>query len=154
MGTRSATRRSTPRVWPTGHGLRVGDLLPRAEKKIPERFGGGRVTSTFALELRWLGGRLGSMCHKRTRRERSRRFQTELWATEPHLKKLIRMWPAREAAATHLKRCLAQLGRMVSGDDSRVRIGSADAIGQSLIPSEQPRCFAHASESPRFGEAL
>src|SRR5215204_568502 len=74
MGTRSATRRSTRRVWRTGHGLRVGDLLPRAEKKIPERFGGGRVTSTFALDLRWLGGRLGTVCHKRKRRERSRRF--------------------------------------------------------------------------------
>ena len=81
-------------------------------------------------------------------------FQTELWATEPHLKKLIRMWPAREAASTHLKRCLAQLGRMVSGDGSQVRVGSAEAIGQSLIPSEQPRCFAYASESSRFGEAL
>ena len=81
-------------------------------------------------------------------------FQTELWATEPHLKKLIRMWPAREAASTHLKRCLAQLGRMVSGDGSQVRVGSAEAIGQSLVPSEQPRCFAYASESSRFRETL
>jgi hypothetical protein len=81
-------------------------------------------------------------------------FQTELWATEPHLKKLMRMWPAREAASTHLKRCLAQLGRMVSGDGSQVRVGSAEAIGQSLIPSEQPRCFAYASESSRFRRPL
>jgi hypothetical protein len=73
-------------------------------------------------------------------------FQTELWATEPHLKKLMRRWPAREAASTHLKRCLAQLGRMVSGDGSQVRVGSAEAVGQSLNPSEQPRCFAYASD--------
>jgi hypothetical protein len=59
-------------------------------------------------------------------------FQTELWATEPHLKKLMRMWPAREAASTHLKRCLAQLGRMVSGDSSQVWVGSAEGLGQSL----------------------
>ena len=52
-------------------------------------------------------------------------FQAELWATEPHLKKLMRMWPAREAATTHLKRCLAQLGRMVSEDGSQVRVGPA-----------------------------
>jgi hypothetical protein len=64
-------------------------------------------------------------------------FQTELWATEPSLKKLIRMRPAREAASTHLKRCLAHLGRMVSEDASRVRVGSAEAIGQSLVPSKQ-----------------
>ena len=76
-------------------------------------------------------------------------FQTELWATEPHLKKLMRMWPAREAASAHLKRCLAQLGRMISGDGSQVRVGSAEAIGQSLILSEQSRCFAYASESSR-----
>jgi hypothetical protein len=81
-------------------------------------------------------------------------FQTELWATEPHLKKLMRMCPAREAASTHLKRCLAQLGRMVSGDGRQVRVGSAEAIGQSLILSEQYRYFAYASESSRFREKL
>jgi hypothetical protein len=79
-------------------------------------------------------------------------FQTELWATEPHLKKLMRMWPAREAASTHLKRCLTQLGRMVSGDGSQVRVGPAAGIGQSLIPSEEPRCLA--SEPSRFRETL
>jgi hypothetical protein len=76
-------------------------------------------------------------------------FQTELWATEPHLKKLIQMRPAREVASTHLKRCLAQLGRMVSGDGSQVRVGSAEAIGQNLILTEQPLYFACASESSR-----
>src|SRR5215211_6264027 len=65
MGTRSAPRRGARRVWRAGHGLRVGDLLPRAEKKIPERFGGGRVTSTSALGLRRLGEWLGgSVCHR------------------------------------------------------------------------------------------
>src|SRR5215210_9525527 len=73
MGARSAARRSARRVWRSGHGLRVGNLLPRAEKRIPERFGGGRATRTFALDLRWLGGRLGSMCHKTTGQKRSRR---------------------------------------------------------------------------------
>jgi len=81
-------------------------------------------------------------------------FQTELWATEPHLKKLMRMWPAREAASTHLKRCLAQLGRMVSGDGNQVRVGPAVRIDQSLIRSEQDRSFACASESSRIRETL
>jgi hypothetical protein len=55
-------------------------------------------------------------------------FQTEVWATEPHLKKLMQMRPAREATTTHLKRCLAQLGRMVSRDGSQVRVGPAEGI--------------------------
>ena len=75
-------------------------------------------------------------------------FQTELWATEPHLRKLMRMWPAREAASTHLKRCLAQLGRMVSGESSRVRVGPADGIVQSIIPYEQPSIRLGASPVP------
>ncbi len=81
-------------------------------------------------------------------------FQTELQVTEPYLKKLMRMWLVREAASTHLKRCLAQLGRMISGDGSRVRVGPAEGIGQSLIPSEQPRSFSYASKSSRFRETL
>jgi hypothetical protein len=81
-------------------------------------------------------------------------FQTELWATEPHLKKLMRMWLAREAASTHLKRCLAQLGRIVSGNGSQVQVGPVEGIGQSLIPSVQSQCFAYTSESSRFRESL
>ena len=77
-------------------------------------------------------------------------FQTELWATEPHLRKFMRMWPAREAASTHLKRCLAQLGRMVSGDGSQVRVGSAEAIGQAPFPLSS--LDAYASESSGFRE--
>jgi hypothetical protein len=116
------------RVWRTGHGLRVGDLLPRAEDKIAERFGGGRATSTFALDLRWLGGRLGPVCHKRTRRGALAAFQMELWATEPCLEKLMRMRPTRQAASTDIGRCLAQLGRMVSRDGSQVRVGPTEGI--------------------------
>jgi hypothetical protein len=77
-------------------------------------------------------------------------FQTELWATEPLLKKLMRMSPAHEAASTHLRRCLAQLGRIVSGDGSQVRVGPVEGIGKSLIRSEQPQCFAYASNLRGF----
>ena len=59
-------------------------------------------------------------------------FQTELWAAEPHLKKLMQMLLVPERASTHLKRCLAQLGHMVSGDGTWVRVGPAKGIGQSL----------------------
>src|SRR5918997_510678 len=55
-------------------------------------------------------------------------FQTELWATEPCLKKLMRMRYARQTASTYLKRCLAQLGRMVSRDGSHVRVGPTEGI--------------------------
>src|SRR5215216_2696386 len=55
-------------------------------------------------------------------------FQTELWATDPCLKKLMRMRCARQAASTHLKRCHAQLGRMVSRDGSHVRVGPTEGI--------------------------
>src|SRR5215210_8545717 len=73
MGTWSVACRGARKVRRARHGLRVGDLLPRAEKKISERFGGGRVTGAFALDLRRFGGRLGSLCHKSSGRERSRR---------------------------------------------------------------------------------
>ena len=59
-------------------------------------------------------------------------FQTELWATEPHLKQLMRTRSVQEAASTHLKRCLIHLGRMVSEDASHVRVGPAEGIYQSL----------------------
>jgi hypothetical protein len=81
-------------------------------------------------------------------------FQAELWATEPYLKKFMRMPPVRKAASTHLKRCLAQLGHMVSEDGSRVKVGSAEGIGRSLIPFEQPRSLIYASESSGSRKAL
>ena len=55
-------------------------------------------------------------------------FHTKLWAAEPHLKKLIRMSPVQKAASTHLKQCLAQLGYIISGEGSRVRVGPAEGI--------------------------
>lgn len=66
-------------------------------------------------------------------------FQTELWATEPHLKKLMGMRPAREAASTHLKRCLSQLGRMVSEDASQVRVGPAEGIAAAALVDNRAR---------------
>jgi hypothetical protein len=36
---------------------------------------------------------------------------------------------ARSAVSVYLKRCLAQLGRAVSEDDARVRVGSAEVLG-------------------------
>jgi hypothetical protein len=52
-------------------------------------------------------------------------FQTELWATKPHLKQFMRMRTVHEAASTHLKRSLVRLGHMVSEDASQVRVGPA-----------------------------
>ena len=59
-------------------------------------------------------------------------FQSELWATEPHLRQFMRMRSVHEAALAHLKRCLAHLGTMVSEDTSQVRVGPAEGIDQSL----------------------
>jgi ribosome-associated toxin RatA of RatAB toxin-antitoxin module len=50
-------------------------------------------------------------------------FRTELRAAEPILEKLTGSLPARNAAHTHLKRCLARLGRAVSENGGGVRVG-------------------------------
>ncbi|HZC19882.1 MAG TPA: SRPBCC family protein [Rubrobacteraceae bacterium] len=50
-------------------------------------------------------------------------FHTELHPLEPILGKLMRMPATKGAASRHLKRCLARLGRVVSGDDPRIRVG-------------------------------
>jgi hypothetical protein len=50
-------------------------------------------------------------------------FGTELWSVEPSLQKLMLTSLARNAASSQLKRCLARLGRLVSGDSARVRVG-------------------------------
>lgn len=55
-------------------------------------------------------------------------FQTELRPTEPMLGKLMRMPAARSATSGHLKRCLARLGRVVSGDGARVRVGPPESL--------------------------
>lgn len=75
-------------------------------------------------------------------------FHTELWATEPHLKKLMQMWPAREAASAHLKRCLARLGRMVSGDGSKVWVGSAFSTGAGDLTAKLPRASLRPGTLP------
>lgn len=51
-------------------------------------------------------------------------FRTELHPAEPILGKLMRMPGARSATSLHLKRCLTRLGRVISGDEARVRVGS------------------------------
>jgi ribosome-associated toxin RatA of RatAB toxin-antitoxin module len=56
-------------------------------------------------------------------------FRTEFSSTEPAIEKLIRTSFARNAVSIHLKRCLAQLGRAVSEDDARVRVGPAEVLG-------------------------
>jgi uncharacterized protein YndB with AHSA1/START domain len=56
-------------------------------------------------------------------------FRTELRPAEPLLEKLIWMPAARSAASGHLKRCLTRLGRVVSGDGSRVRVGLTEGFG-------------------------
>ena len=50
-------------------------------------------------------------------------FRTELHTAEPILGRLMRTSAAKSTASSHLKRCLARLGRVVSGDDPRVRVG-------------------------------
>lgn len=54
-------------------------------------------------------------------------FQTELHPAEPMLKKLMQMPAAKSAAYSHLKRCLDRLGRLVSGDGTRIRVGPPHA---------------------------
>lgn len=56
-------------------------------------------------------------------------FQTELHPAEPILQKLMRMPAAKSAATGHLKRSLARLGRIVSGDSGRVRIAPLKGMG-------------------------
>jgi hypothetical protein len=60
-------------------------------------------------------------------------FETGLLrAQEPSLEKLVGKAAVREAATSHLKRCLARLGRTVaSGEDARrVRAGPAEGAGR------------------------
>lgn len=50
-------------------------------------------------------------------------FRTEVRPVEPALQGLLRTFPARNAARAHLKRCLARLGQIVSGNGDAVRVG-------------------------------
>ena len=56
-------------------------------------------------------------------------FRTELQPVEPILEKLMRMPAVKSAVSSHLKRSLAQLGRVVSGDSARVRVGPPEMLG-------------------------
>ena len=55
-------------------------------------------------------------------------FETQLWAQEPLLAKLVGNVGVREVATSHLKRCLSRLGRMVVSEDDaeRVRVGPVE----------------------------
>jgi polyketide cyclase/dehydrase/lipid transport protein len=53
-------------------------------------------------------------------------FRSRLWAKEPALEKLMGMRATRDAATSHLKRCLTKLGRKVSGEGARVRVGPVE----------------------------
>jgi hypothetical protein len=50
-------------------------------------------------------------------------FRTELHLAEPILERLMRGPAVRNAAALHLKRSLACLGQVISGDDGGARVG-------------------------------
>jgi Polyketide cyclase / dehydrase and lipid transport len=51
-------------------------------------------------------------------------FRTALSPADPSLAVLARGPTARGAARTHLRRSLSRLGRLVAGDDARVRVGA------------------------------
>jgi hypothetical protein len=59
-------------------------------------------------------------------------FRTELRPTEPVLEKLMQSSPVRNATSRHLKRCLAQLGQVVSDNGEGVRTGPL-AISPQLL---------------------
>ena len=50
-------------------------------------------------------------------------FKTELRPQDPALERLIRTCAVRGAATSHLKRCLARLGRAASGSGDGARVG-------------------------------
>jgi hypothetical protein len=55
-------------------------------------------------------------------------FRTELRPAESTLEGLMRTPAVRSAATCHLKRCLARLGQVVSGDGGRVRVGPLEGV--------------------------
>lgn len=50
-------------------------------------------------------------------------FKTELRPVEPTLQRLVQTSVGRGAARVHLKRCLARLGLIVSGNGDTVKVG-------------------------------
>jgi len=59
-------------------------------------------------------------------------FRTELRPAEPALEKIMQSSPIRNATSRHLKRCLAQLGQVVSDNGEGVRTGPL-AISPQLL---------------------
>jgi ribosome-associated toxin RatA of RatAB toxin-antitoxin module len=68
------------------------------------------------------------------------KFRTELQPTESCLEKLMRTLPFRNAARSHLKRCLVQLGQAVSGNRDGVRVGPLEISHQPSAVSRQLLC--------------
>ncbi len=58
-------------------------------------------------------------------------FRTELRPAEPALEKLMRTITVQNVATNHLKRVLAGLGRAVSGDSRRARVGPLEELSAS-----------------------
>ena len=56
-------------------------------------------------------------------------FRTELHPTEPILRKVMQMPATKSATSSYLRRCLVRLGRAVSGDGARVRVGPPQGLG-------------------------
>ncbi len=54
-------------------------------------------------------------------------FRTSLSPVDPCLQRLMRSAFVRDAAYSHLKRSLAKLGRLVSGDGGRILVGPSTA---------------------------
>lgn len=54
-------------------------------------------------------------------------FRTELRPADPALERLMGTAAARSAATSHLRRCLARLGQIVSGSGDVVRVGPPKA---------------------------
>jgi hypothetical protein len=136
MGIRSATRRGDRRAWQPG----MGSEWEVCFLGLTREFLSVLEEAHSPVLLRWtydgLVGGWDQCVIGQHGQSALAVFQTELSATEPYLKKLMQAWPAREAVTTHLKRCLASLGRMVSEDDSQVRVGPATTVG--------PRSASHS----------
>ncbi len=68
-------------------------------------------------------------------------FETALAPTDPLLAHLARGSSATNAARGQLKRALSRLGRLVSGDDARVRVGPVNGGVRGVRASQRPAQF-------------
>jgi hypothetical protein len=71
-------------------------------------------------------------------------FETQVRVQETALAKLVGKAAVREAATSHLKRCLSRLGRIVvSGDDHRlVRVGPVEGADRGDVAKRMPTVAA------------